>query len=90
MIFFKIAEIWEQLGGGAEGVQNLKKMVSSMGAAVANSKLGALGEENDDDIPDLIQNFDLEGAATGGIEKSIDEAIRAAAATQSAPTEVVD
>lgn len=62
---------------GPEGVNHLKKIALANNMAASSrgsSTLGAIGE--DDDIPDLVQNFDS--------EVNIDEAIA------KTPTEVVD
>lgn len=69
------------LGGDPETVMNLKQMAKSL----ANSRvLSTL----DEDIPDLVQNFEsqLSAGAGGSSEINIDDAIKAT----KAPTEVVD
>lgn len=60
---------------GPEGVNHLKKLaLANNMAASSRGSLGVIGE--DDDIPDLVQNFDS--------EVNIDEAVK------KAPVEVVD
>lgn len=69
------------LGGDADAVQNLKQMAKSL---AANSRV--LSTLDEDDIPDLVQNFESQLSAGGSGEVSIDDAIKAT----KAPTEVVD
>jgi hypothetical protein len=77
----------KQLGGGLGGdpdtVMNLKQMAKSL---AANSRV--LSTLDEDDIPDLVQNFEsqLSAGAGGSSEINIDDAIKAT----KAPTEVVD
>lgn len=72
------------LGGDPDAVQNLKQMAKSL---AANSRV--LSTLDEDDIPDLVQNFESQlsaGAAGESSEVNIDDAIKAT----KAPTEVVD
>lgn len=62
---------------GPEGVQHLKKMAMANQMLSGTRPLGTVGEEEDDDIPDLVQNFDS--------EVNIDDAVNA-----KGPVEVVD
>jgi len=73
---------------GPEGVNHLKKIAMANNMAHSSRVLSTLGEE-DDDIPDLVQNFEsqLNAGATGRLsEVNIDDAINVA----KAPTEIVD
>jgi hypothetical protein len=65
---------------GPEGLTHLKKMALA-GSAASNSRLlSTLGEENDD-IPDLVENFESQ-LGTGAAGKSSD--------APKPPVEVVD
>lgn len=68
-----LAEMLQEYGKGPEGIQQLKHLASAFNAS-NRASLGALGlkkegeaEGDDDDIPELVENFEskLETEATG-------------------------
>jgi len=73
-------QITEMLPGilnqlGAESLQHLKRLATSVSSENKPAGAGGLEEDDDDDVPDLVENFD---------EASKDEA--AAAPTEATPT----
>lgn len=80
--FFQIAEMLPGILNhlGPEGLSHLKKMAMANSVASNSRVLNTLGEENDD-IPDLVENFESQLNA-GAAGKSSD--------APKPPVEVVD
>jgi hypothetical protein len=68
-----LKQLGGNLGGDPMAVQNLKQMAKSL---AANNR--ALSSLDENDIPDLVQNFESQLSAGG--EVNIDEAINKSAA----------
>lgn len=75
-----LKQLGGNLGTDPTAVQNLKQMAKSL---AANNRVLSSLDEND--IPDLVENF--ESQLNAGGEVNIDEAINK---SSTAPTEVVD
>lgn len=73
-----LKQLGGNLGGDPAAVLNLKQMAKSL---AANSRV--LNTLDEDDIPDLVQNFESQLSAS---DVNIDEAIKAT----KEPTEIVD
>lgn len=76
-----LKQLGGNLGGDPAAVHNLKQMAKSL---AANSRV--LNTLDEDDIPDLVQNFESQLNASGSGDVNIDEAIKAT----KEPTEIVD